>query len=217
MKDFDSGLQAALKMRKYDVLTGRSVDLRAAYRNFRDRLFEKYVVPFLQKMFYNLLGYVPNYNTETIKRFFIVICAVFAIAAAVFIFLKIRRKKNASLSVEDLLDSLQNGAVTYADLLAQALQLSQNGNFRDAVRFEYAALLWALNIKGVIVLTDNKTNNALLREAAGFNARYYPDFSKVIGAFNAAWFGHKTISAQKYAQNRERVLKLIGTAEGQNA
>ena len=202
---FDEAINQALTNPKYNILTGRSPDVRGFANNLLSRFIDSYVMPLLRGLINNLPELTQGapvilYAASVLIILIIIITAVFIIKD------KIKRKK-VNIYIPDIYDGV-NKNKTSENLLNDSLRLAQNGNFREAVRYDFIALLWVLNLNGVIYLKESKTNGQLKREVKKNVPVLYNNFNITVNIFNKAWFGNN-ITEDNYNKNRTIVLNLI--------
>jgi len=114
-----------------------------------------------------------------------------------------RRDKHAAESQEhlpggaDRVEALPQAAAGYGDLLAEAEQCRQQGDYNRAIVFLFSHQLTRLDRHGRIHLARGKTNRQYLREV-----RPWPALGGLIEptmiAFEEVFFGHRTLGQQPF-------------------
>jgi len=210
MRGFDESFEKVLSGRKYDILTGRAPNLREIFANILDDIYNTYILPILRRLRFNAPGgETAGLPKNTLRNVFITAAVLLAVAAVFFIVRRLRAPKASGKTTREIIEALKTNATTYDKLLSEAAVFAEKGLYRDAVRYEYIALLWVLNTRGVIYLTDYKTNSQIKREIHRNAPPIYESFSDVVGMFNIAWFGHKDITPEAYNNNRARITALV--------
>lgn len=85
-----------------------------------------------------------------------------------------------------------------AELLAQARRLAAEGQFSEAIVYLFSYELLLLDQQQVLRLAPGKTNRQYLRETRDRPA-LAAILARTVQAFEAAFFGHKTIAAPTFA------------------
>jgi hypothetical protein len=92
---------------------------------------------------------------------------------------------------------------TMESLFEDARRFAARGEFREALRHDYIAVLYSLHSRNLITLRDFKTNGQLEREVKNNADELHADFKVLVNAFNYTWFGNKAIDAAIYNDSRE--------------
>ena len=89
----------------------------------------------------------------------------------------------------------------------QAETLSQEGDYRSAVRFLYLSALLSIAERGIIRFDVSKTNREVLQ-----SVHHQPDLvtplKDVIDVFDRVWYGYQPIEPEHYAHYASRVDEL---------
>ena len=210
MISFDEAMNRVLDHSKYDILTGRAPDLGeqagSLVRNFTDR----FVLPLLRRINISIPEAAgAGISLQLIYGIFILAAIVIIFTIIYFVVKNIKKRKNYHKILPDIFEGIDIKRATSENLLEEAALLAKQGRYREAVRYDYIALLFVLNARGILHLSDSKTNNQLRREVKSNAPELLRDFTSLVNVFNYTWFGHKFIDINKYDENRFTALKLM--------
>jgi hypothetical protein len=139
---------------------------------------------------------------------------VACIAVAVVLFIQERRRrpkletkkttgeKKAASEQSDV----QPDQIAPAALWQQADELARQGQFLEAVRRLYLAVLAVLHRSRLIRYEKTRTNGEYLRQvrrAAEASPAVYPAFGRLTGLFDQKWYGDRSCDGGEYGACRE--------------
>lgn len=189
-----------------DVETSILTILARGIRSFIDSI----------KIWFRRLNF-PDFGGEIFKNgisentlLFIGICGlsiIIILLCLIFYFLRknfrsvaeIRQRQDA-----EILISLKDPEMVEQKVLEHA----KNGDFRQALRYLYIALLLRLNEYDIIRIDRGKTNRQYLNEARNSQYHYYDLFFKFTQDFNRCWYGNAQVKYDdfKYWQEKYHIL-----------
>ncbi|MCL1843853.1 MAG: hypothetical protein FWF79_08570 [Defluviitaleaceae bacterium] len=200
---FEDAMYEVLQTRRYDLLTGRRVDIRQTVED----LFERAVAWISQRFNFNLpegtLG-----NASIIAGVFSLIGIVLVIIAGV-VMVRARNvsRGTARYDLSDIFEEIKNYSVN------ELLQLSQIAETRRiAVRYKYIAAILSLNERGVIIIKPSATNAVISRQIKKSAPSLVASFGKIAETFHLAWFGHKILGDALFTEFNSAVEKLVNNA-----
>jgi len=208
MTPFYEAMREVLQRPRYDILTGRAID----YQQVIMDALRRAVINFLEKIFQHDPE-APAYNLEFITYTFIVVTTLLllgTIVGIIYIFLKHRGQGAAeALSVASLFDDIANRRFTLDDLLHLSHEYAKKGQFRDAVRHHYIAVLVDLHNKKTIRVDKSKTNAQLIRELTLAAPALSDSFVSVVDVFHDVWFGRKAVDENRYYHYKTNAEELL--------
>ncbi len=137
----------------------------------------------------------------------IVLLIVFAVIIA-WIITRIIRGFERKKPIKNILGEYIDENTTPLSLKEKAVKAVQMGNFREAIRYDYIALLFLLHEKGFIYLEETKTNEEIYNYLRMRNFYLLNDMRICINLFNAIWYGHKRGNQEMYERWTRSFLKL---------
>ena len=103
---------------------------------------------------------------------------------------------------------------TATDLADSARALAARGEYREAIRKLFVALLYQLDERGVVRLHSDATNReylALVRDLS----RLYPIMAPMTDTFDRVWYGRETVDRERYeafAQQHAEAARIVDGA-----
>ncbi len=190
---FTESANEVLKDKKYDILMKRTFNIYELIKEIVHNILKK-----ISDLFNFDVPDLPNYNTSVIFNIFIIVTiTLIIIIIGVIVYLIINRKRKIK-TMDEIFKQLNNKSISLSDLLNSIKHFSEDGNFREAIRYSYISILWVLNLKNVIYIDQTKTGGQLKREIKMHAPQFTKAFSIIADTFNYIWFGHKKISYEKY-------------------
>jgi len=208
MNAFDEAMSRALESPKYNVLTGRTPDISERAADIIRNFIEKYVLPLLAR----IPPFTGGGSGVNILYGIFIISGIMIISLIIYFYAANKKKRGLSMPVADILSGVDINYATTESLLKQAAAFAEAGMYRDAVRYGYIALLLTLDKKGLIGLSDSKTNGQFLREVKFSAPEISGGFGLAVAAVNYIWFGNKNIDAEGYNKNIAATSELIKKA-----
>lgn len=102
--------------------------------------------------------------------------------------------------------------LTVASARTRATERATDGDYRDAVRYLYLAMLLHLDEQGVLDYDRTRTNYEYVRSVRD-NPAVAADLQAVVRVFDETWYGFHALSATAYATYAARINALV---DGEN-
>lgn len=137
----------------------------------------------------------------------IAVIILFIILVA-FIIVKINKMFNKKNRIKEILGEKINEDTTPESLREKALSFSSINKYKEAVRYDFIALLLLMHEKNVIFLDESSTNfeiGIFLRNNSFNDADIYDYLSDM---FNYVWYGDKPCANEKYEDWNSNLNKL---------
>ena len=205
MSAFGEAMGRALNNPKYNILTGRAPDLRERAAGVAAELFERYVLPLLMR--------IPRFTDGNagVKILYAVFILAGAAIISLIIYFAAARKKRAARNrpLPEIFEGVEVKRATPESMMKSSALFADGGNYREAVRRIYIALLLSLGRRGFVSLSDSKTNGQLAREIKKSAPGYYSRFTRAAGFFERAWFGNKYTDAEAYGEYLAEIQGFI--------
>ncbi|MCL2603913.1 MAG: DUF4129 domain-containing protein [Defluviitaleaceae bacterium] len=202
---FEEAMQEVLQTRRYDLLMGRSRNLRDTVADFIDR----HITALLERL--NLVMPQGDGDSRTIPFIFAVVGGILlavGTAALIRMFIRARRPKVHTLS--DIFGELAGKNLTAEELIGMA----ETADRRLSVRYRYIAVLLAMDEGGLIRITPSATNALILRALRDGYPLLAQPFADMADTFHLAWFGNKRVSDGDFSSFRAVCGVLMGAARG---
>lgn len=189
---FDETIKVILSRPEYKYLTGGIGDFIG---RIKDMLREG-LGKILEKTFSNLSN-TPEIS-DRLSTIFMIIGLLIIIVIIVFIIIKINKAFDNKTRVKEILGERIDARVTPNSLRNKGQEFINKGDFRQAIRYDFIAVLLLMHEKNLLYFDETKTgeeiNNYLIRnkfEMVGV-------FRKLVSIFNSSWYGHKTSNEKLY-------------------
>ncbi len=190
--EFDDAVGGILEKPGYRHLTGGFLDF---IKKVKDGIRE-WLIGIMEKTFSNLEN-VPELS-ERLSTIFMIIGLLLIIAIIVFIIIKVSRTFDRKASIREILGEKIDDRATPLSLRERAREFTQGGDFRQAIRYDFIAVLFLMHERNILFLDEAKTGEEIysyLRKNKFENAVL---FKSLVGIFNAAWYGHKPLGQGLY-------------------
>ncbi len=124
-------------------------------------------------------------------------------------FLKRAPKEEKESGKRVILGEVLDEKTTVDELMAEAAKYAQAGDYRQAVRKVYIALLYDMDKRDVIRIEPSLTNREYLR-AVRAQVRLYPPMRDLTDRFDLIWYGQGTVGAGEYEEFVARYREAFG-------
>lgn len=130
-------------------------------------------------------------------------------------FLKRERVEETDKGRRVILGEVLDEKTTVEELMGEAAKYAQAGDYRQAIRKVYIALLYDMDKREVIRIEPSLTNREYLR-AVRAQVKLYPPMRDMTDRFDLIWYGQGTVGAGEYdefvARYREASVALPAAA-----
>ncbi len=199
---FDETIKRILSRPGYKYLTGGFGDFIGKIKD----MLREWIGRILEKTLSNLSN-APAIS-DRLSTIFMIIGLLIIIIIIVFIIIKVYKTFDKKVRVKEILGERINGRVTPNSLRSKGEGFIKKGDFRQAIRYDFIAVILLMHEKNLLYLDETKTgeeiNNYLIRnkfEMVGV-------FKKLVSIFNSSWYGHKT-SEQKLYDEWSNTIDII--------
>jgi hypothetical protein len=188
-----------------------------SWKNLKDYAYARYLDSLLQNKKQEVQQPVQRKSQQGILNrllgsgFISTLLWILAIAFVLFIIYRLflaegvfqRRSKAAIATDAGVEEELITRESDFDALIRQALQ---NGNFRQAVRYQYLRTLHSLANRNFIELSPDKTNFQYVQEIANHNHRQ--DFAALTLNYEYVWYGEFDIEKDIYQKIENGFINL---------
>ncbi|WP_250813600.1 DUF4129 domain-containing protein [Clostridium swellfunianum] len=199
---FDDAVHGILNRTEYAHLKNPIKDF---IKDIKDNLSNA-----LQKWFKKKLLNMDNPAkvSDTLSTVFMIIGILAIMAIIVIIIVKINKTFERKKRVKEILGEKIDHRTTPATLRQKALSFKNTGDLRQAVRFEFIALLLLMHEKNLVYLDETKTNEEIFKYLRKSNFDRADVFKRISDIFNQTWYGHRLADEESYNQWSEGVELL---------
>lgn len=192
-EQFDITIKEILGKLEYRHLNRDYTDLLERIRNSIENWLEKWLKnrSFQYDNFENI--------SHSLSNGFIVATVILIVVVIIVIFLLLRKMVGKDTKVKKLYGEIIDEKTTAEILIDKSNNCKDNGDYRDAARYSFIALLVKLNEKNLLYLDETRTNNEMVQSLRKNRFKYIELFEKVVNLFNAVWYGHKPMNEDKFS------------------
>lgn len=173
--------------------------LRNGVSDFINKIKEgltKWLTEFLNKIFNNVDK--ASVYSEELSTVFIIFGILIIAAIIIVIILKINKTSERKRKVKEILGEKINENTTPNSLREKALNYYENGDVRQALRYDFISLLLLMHNNKIIYLDETKTNEEIYSFLRKNNFNMLKNFKVLIDSFNLSWYGNKEIHEESY-------------------
>lgn len=189
---FDETVKGILERPGYKHLTGGFLDF---IKEIKDSIKE-WLVGIIEKTFSNLEN-VPEIS-EGLSTIFMIIGLLIIAAIIVFIIIRVSKTFDKKASISEILGEKIDDRVTPGSLRSRAEGFIQKGDFRQAIRYDFIAVLLLMHEKNILYLDETKTGEEIYNYLKKNKFEMIAVFKKLVNIFNASWYGHKSFDRSLY-------------------
>ncbi len=186
------------------------IRLRGDYLSLGERI-ERYIKEWLERLI-NGVGYetrdIEPLSPEVLRGLMI-IGIILIIIIAVFIILMAKGLIGKNRKTKTILGEVIDEKATVASIKNKSQKCKMGGNYREALRYDFIALLLGMNEIGIIYLDEAKTNREIIDALNKNKYDKTENFIRLSAIFNETWYGHKEMDEEKYNGWEEIINPLL--------
>lgn len=129
------------------------------------------------------------------------IIGILAIAAIiVIIIVKVNKTFERKKRVKEILGEKIDDRTTPSSLKQKAASFKEAGDLRQAIRYDFIALLLLMHEKNIVYLDETKTNEEIFKYLRKNSFTRTDIFKRISDMFNSTWYGYKLASQDSYKE-----------------
>lgn len=156
----------------------------------------QWLMKLLKKLFNNMDSAAAV--SDRLSTIFIIVGIIAIIAIIIIIIVKVNKTLERKRKVKEILGEKIDERTTPNSLRQKALSFSEVGDLRQAIRYDFIALLLLMHEHNVVYLDETKTNEEIYKYLRKNNFSILEGFKYLIDCFNSAWYGHKEFNKEDY-------------------
>lgn len=199
---FDEEVKSILKRPGYKHLSGGLPD----FINGIKEKIKEWFLGFIEKTFSNLSN-APAIS-EGLSTAFMIIGLLFIVSIIIFIIVRVSKTFDKKARVKEILGETIHEGVTPNSLRVRGADFLKNGNFREAIRYDFIAVLLLMHEKNILYLDETKTGEEIYNFLKKNKFEMAPSFKRLVKIFNSSWYGHKQTEQDTYNE-WDSVISLI--------
>lgn len=177
--------------------------LRTKEKGIFDSFYER-LVKWLEDLILDAFGgegYIQG-DGKFVSSLFVIFIIVAVIALIIFILFK--TKRSYGRRPKDILGEKIHGDTTPLSLRTRVEEALRQGDYREAVRLQYIALLLLLHEGKFLYLEDSMTNYEIYIKLKNNNFHSLDAFAYIMEVFNSVWYGNKKFTSLDYEGFKEK-------------
>lgn len=199
---FDETIKRVLSRPGYKHLTGGLGDF---IQRIKDMLSE-WLGRILENAFNNLSN-APAIS-DRLSTIFMIIGLLIICIIIVFIIIRINKTFDKRTRVKEILGEKIDDRVTPNSLRSRGAMFIQKGDFRQAIRYDFIAILLLMHERNILYIDETKTGEEIYNYLRKNKFPKITVFKKSVNIFNSSWYGHKP-SDQKLYDEWSSTIDLI--------
>ena len=194
---FDQAMTEVLERSRYNYLTDRGFNIRAAVSDAFERLIE-----FLLYQLNFVFPEISEIDNNLLSAIFIVPVVIAASIAIVYIFRRVKRQEK-SFQLDDIFEEVRSRRYTVSELLALSRQAAEQ---RASIRFMFIAIILSLDERRIIEITPSATSALIGRQIMANRPAMLDAHRLVASTYERAWFGKKLVNDANFHAAAETFL-----------
>lgn len=197
--EFDDKISGILSRVEY-------MHLRNGVRDFIGNIKES-VGRWLRNLLENAFSGVPDAVSisDGISVAFLIAGILIIMGIVVFITVKAGKPFERNKKIREILGERIDGRATTESLREKASECGRQGEYRQAIRYGYIALLLLMHERDILYLEETKTNREILQTLKRGGFPLLTAFERLADVFNASWYGHKEYTRDAYGSWNENM------------
>lgn len=190
--EFDNTVQGILRRAEYRHLSNKLQDfLDSVKRAVSDWLIE-------------LLRRIGSGTPKTpvisdrLSTVFVIIGLLVILAIIILIIVNVSKSFDKKTRVREILGERIDEKTTTAGLRGKAAAFYREGDLRQAIRYDFIALLLLMHEKSLLYLDESKTNQEIYQHLKKNGFSNLQAFEHLIDTYNTTWYGHRQCDRDRY-------------------
>jgi hypothetical protein len=130
------------------------------------------------------------------------------VSIIIFIIVRVSKTFDKRARVKEILGETIHEGVTPNSLRGRGADFLKNGNFREAIRYDFIAVLLLMHEKNILYLDETKTGEEIYNFLKKNKFEMAPSFKRLVKIFNSSWYGHRQTEQDTYNE-WDSVISLI--------
>lgn len=188
--DFDNTVNQILSKSEYRSINNQ---LRNFINNLR-YIIRNWIIDTLRNISWN----IPFSAADNLSTIFIIVAILLLIAIIVLVIVTIIKGLDKDVRVKEILGEKITKETTSLTFKNKAEELQKKGRYREAIRYDFIAILLLMHEKRILYLDKAKTNKEIYLYLKKNPFTQIKKFGELIDIFNISWYGHKLCQLENY-------------------
>ncbi|MBZ9687226.1 hypothetical protein G9F72_012910 [Clostridium estertheticum] len=198
-KEFDTTINKILQGSEYKHLKNNLLDFITKIKES----ISQWIVKIIKKTISNIPS--PDSVSNNLANILIIIGLLLIFVIVVIIIVKVCKTFERKSRIKEILGEKISNKTTPSSLRSTAKVFGEKGDFREAIRYDFIAILLLMHEKNIIYLDETKTNEEIYQYLKKNKFTIFSIFEYIINDFNSSWYGHKVYNRETY----DKALKSI--------
>lgn len=191
-KEFDNSVFNIVQGPGYSHLKNGITDFIGTIKN----MISKWLTNILKK-FFNNIDSVASVS-DKLSIIFIIVGIMAILAIILIIIVKVNKTFERKRKVKEILGERIDEKTTPRTLRNKALRFYETGDLRQAIRYDFIALLLLMHEHNLIYLDETKTNEEIYKYLRKNGFTMLEVFNYLTHNFNSTWYGNKEFDNEGY-------------------
>ena len=190
--EFDQIVHKILQRNEYAQLKNLLSDLIESVKTS----IREWLLKVLKKAFSNLEN--ASQISDKLSTIFMIIGILVILGIIIIIVIKTSKAFEKKARIKEILGEKIDDKTTPYSLRNKASTFAKEENFRQAIRYDFIALLFLMHERNILYLDETKTNEEIYNYLKKDKFSMLKEFYNMINNFNNYWYGHKLCSIETY-------------------
>lgn len=136
--------------------------------------------------------------SDSLSTIFMIIGILVIATIMVVIIVKVNKTFERKRRVKEILGEKIDDRTTPSSLRQKASSFGKAGDLRQAIRYDFIALLLLMHEKNLVYLDETKTNEEIFKYLRKNSFDRVDIFKRISDIFNFTWYGHKIYDEDSY-------------------
>jgi hypothetical protein len=189
---FDDTVHNVLKRTEY-------THLKNPLKDFMDKAKESLketLLKWFKKNFSNMDNAAAV--SDKLSTIFMIIGILVIVTIIVVIIVKVNKTFERKRRVKEILGEKIDDRTTPSSLRQKASNFREAGDLRQAIRYDFIALLLLMHEKNLVYLDETKTNEEIFKYLRKNSFDRVDIFKRISDIFNSTWYGHRIADEDNY-------------------
>jgi len=146
-----------------------------------------------------------NFATDNLANILIIIGLLFIATIVILIIIKISKTFEKKAKIKEILGEKIYDKTTPSSLRLVAGAFGEKRDYRQAIRYNFIAILLLMHEKSIVYLDETKTNEEIYKYLKKNKFSMSFEFEHLINDFNVSWYGHKLLDNKTYDEALENI------------
>ena len=191
-KEFDSAVNKILKGPEYKHLKNSVVDF---IQKIKESV-SQWIGEIINKTISNIK--YKDEVSDNLANILIIIGFLLIAAIVILIIVKVSKTFEKKARIKEILGEKIHNKTTPNSLRQTAVSFGAKGDFRQAIRYDFIAILLLMHEKNILYLDETKTNEEIYKYLKKNKFSMFSGFEYLISDFNSYWYGHRICNKETY-------------------